>query len=222
MSVNTVSSQDIAFSQALASPLITIPAQLLQDLLQEVQSLREEVAQAREFGQNTLLQVVKAQAEEIQALKSILQAQAEREKSRESRLEELEALQVLYHGESPAPEERPALSEALQRQRQAQASLPSRVWSLEEDMETLEQEVHSRKETEPGGKKTQARVKQLKEILKKGSRTFKELQRQLSLSPSQFSKLLNHLDKRVFEIARRPGGKKGEKILGLKVRIMEL
>lgn len=205
MSLNTVVADSL--STFPVSPFVTVPSQLLQDLLQEVHSLRE--------GQNTLLHRIEAQEQENKALKLILQAQ-------EKRLGELEALQVLYHGEPPTPEERPALSEALQRQREAQASLPSRVWSLEEDLEILEQEVHSRKETEPGGKKTQARVKQLKEILKKGSRTFKELQRQLSLSPSQFSKLLNHLDKRVFEIARRPGGKKGEKVLSLRVRIMEL
>ena len=60
-----------------------------------------------------------------------------------------------------------------------------------------------------GRRKTEARVKEVKTILKAsgGSRTFQELERSLGLSRSQFSKLLNHLDKRIFEISRRPGRK---------------
>ncbi len=71
------------------------------------------------------------------------------------------------------------------------------------------------------GKKTAARIEKLKEILKHncGSQAFTKLQDDLDLNPSQFSQLVNKLDKRVFEISRRPGAKRGEKILKLKVRI---
>ncbi len=73
------------------------------------------------------------------------------------------------------------------------------------------------------GKKTSARIAMLKEILKVrgGSQTFKKLQEDLDLSPSEFTYLVGCLDKRSFEVTRRPGTKRGEKILSLRVRIME-
>lgn len=172
-------------------------------------------------SQKRLLEIVEAQAQEIKALKSILEVQSQR-------LENLEDLQDLYHGKVPAQEDRPVLREVWERRRAAQESLPSRVFGLEEDLQSLEKEVRSQKEKEGeprgGGRKTETRIREVKKILKAsgGSRTFQELEKNLGLSSSQFSKLLSHLDKRVFEVSRRPGGKRGEKILGLRVRIMEL
>ena len=183
---------------------------------------RQEALPEAQIGQKELLQVVESQAQEIQALKSILQAQAER-------LETLERLEELYHGKPPAQEERPILREVYQRREEAQASLPSRVWSMEEDLQSLELEVQSLRGKEgekpqaQGGRKTEARIKEVKTILKAsgGSRTFQELERSLGLSPQQFTYLVSHLDKRVFEISRRPGTKRGEKVLGLRARIRE-
>ena len=73
------------------------------------------------------------------------------------------------------------------------------------------------------GKKTAARIAKLKAILKAkgGSQTFKKLQEDLDMSPSEFTYLVGCLDKRSFEVSRRPGTKRGEKILSLRVRIME-
>lgn len=185
---------------------------------------REEALPEAQIGQEKLLEILQAQSQEIQTLKLILEAQSKR-------LETLEDLQELYHGKVPAQEDRPILREVWERRRAAQESLPSRVFGLEEDLQSLEEEVRSQKEKalgQPqapgGGRKTEARKKELKKILKAsgGSRTFQELEKSLGLSRSQFSKLLNHLDKRIFEVSRRPGGKRGEKILGLRVRIMEL
>lgn len=75
----------------------------------------------------------------------------------------------------------------------------------------------------PQGAKTAARIEKLKAILKRcgGSRTFQQLQRDLGLSPSQFTRLVKCLDQRSFEVFRRTGGKRGEKVLRLRVRIME-
>jgi len=75
----------------------------------------------------------------------------------------------------------------------------------------------------PRGEKTAARIAKLKGILKSrgGSQTFKKLQEDLDLSPSEFTYLVGCLDKRSFEIGRRPGSKRGEKVLSLRVRIME-
>jgi hypothetical protein len=183
---------------------------------------RQEALPEAQIGQEKLLEILEAQALEIQALKTILQAQAER-------LETLEKLEELYHGKPPAQEERLILREVYQRREEAQASLPSRVWSMEEDLQSLEQEVQSLREREEekppaqGGKKTEARIKEVKRILKAsgGSRTFQELERSLDLSPQQFTYLVSHLDKRIFEINRRPGTKRGEKVLSLRVRIKE-
>lgn len=98
--------------------------------------------------------------------------------------------------------------------------LPSRVWGIEEDLSTLEKAFHKNEPKAPG-KKTAARIEKLKEILKQngGSQAFTQLQDDLDLNPSQFSQLINKLDMRVFEIFRRPGAKRGEKVLKLKVRI---
>jgi hypothetical protein len=178
--------------------------------------------QLQELISQTVAQTLEAQTQEIQALKSILQAQAER-------LETLEKLEELYHGKPPAQEERPILREVYQRREEAQASLPSRVWSMEEDLQSLELEVQSLRGKEgekplaQEGRKTEARIKEVKTILKAsgGSRTFQELERSLGLSPQQFTYLVSHLDKRVFEISRRPGTKRGEKVLSLRVRIKE-
>lgn len=73
------------------------------------------------------------------------------------------------------------------------------------------------------GRETAKRIAKLKEILKKrgGSQTFQRLQKDLGLSPSEFTYLVSHLDKRSFEVSRRPGSKRGEKILSLRVRIRD-
>ena len=208
-------------------PVFILTSGQLQEIISQAitQALeeRQEALPEAQTGPEKLLDIIEAQAQEIQALKSILQAQAER-------LETLEKLEELYHGKAPAQEERPILREVYQKRRKTQEELPSRVWSMEEDLQSLEQEVQSLRGREgerpqaQGGRKTEARIKEVRRILKAsgGSRTFQELERALGLSPSQFSKLLNHLDKRTFEVSRRPGGKRGEKILSLRVRIMEL
>lgn len=75
----------------------------------------------------------------------------------------------------------------------------------------------------PKGRKTIARIEDLKSILKAhgGSQTFPALQEALCLTPSQFSKLVSQLDKRSFEVSRRYGSKRGEKILSLRSRIKD-
>ena len=204
--------------------LFTLTYGQLQELISQTvaQALekRQETLPEAQIGQEKLLPIVETQAQEIQALKTILQAQAER-------LETLERLEELYHGKPPAQEERPILREVYQRREEAQASLPSRVWSMEEDLQSLEKEVQSLRgkegEKPQGRRKTEARIKEVKTILKAsgGSRTFQELERALGLSPQQFTYLVSHLDKRAFEISRRPGTKRGEKVLSLRVRIRE-
>jgi hypothetical protein len=206
--------------------LFTITYGQLQEIISQAiaQALeeRQEALPEAQIGHKELLQVVESQAQEIKALQVKLEAQAER-------LETLEKLEELYHGKPPAQEERPILREVYQRREEAQKGLPSRVFGLEEDLQSLEQEVQSlrgKKGEKPqaqGGRKTEARIKEVKRILKAygGSRTFQELERSLGLSPQQFTYLVSHLDKRVFEISRRPGTKRGEKVLSLRVRIRD-
>lgn len=210
----------------LEEPVFILTSGQLQELISQaiIQALKErqEVLPEAQIGQEKLLEILEAQALEIQALQVKLEAQAER-------LKTLEMLEELYHGKPPAQEERPILREVYLRREEAQKSLPSRVFGLEEDLQTLEQEVQSLRGKEGerfqrrGGRKTEVRIKEVKEILKAsgGSRTFQELERSLGLSPQQFTYLVSHLDKRVFEISRRPGTKRGEKILSLRVRIKE-
>ena len=95
---------------------------------------RQEALPEAKIGQEKLLELLQAQSQEIQALKSILEAQSKR-------LENLEGLQELYHGEPPAPEDKEILREVWERRRKAQEDLPSRVWAMEEDLQSLEKEV---------------------------------------------------------------------------------
>lgn len=230
MSRDTVLLENIDLSKVPPSeePVFILSSGQLQGVISQAvaQALeeREEALSEALNGQEKFLQVIEAQAQEIRSLRSLLEGLGER-------VQNLEGLQELYHGEIPAQEDKEILRDVWEKRRRAQESLPSRVFGLEEDLQSLEGEVHSlrgregEKELgEEGGKKTEARIKELKKILKAsgGSRTFQELEKSLGLSRSQFSKLLNHLDKRIFEISRRPGGKRGEKILALRVRIMEL
>ena len=180
-----------AISVFPVSPLeeLTLSYGQLQEIISQAiaQALeeRQEALPEAQIGQEKLLQIVEAQALEIKALQAKLEAQSER-------LETLEKLEELYHGKPPAQEERPILREVYQRREEAQASLPSRVWSMEEDLQSLEQEVQSLRGKEgekpqaQGGRKTEARIKEVKRILKAsgGSRTFQELERSLGLSPS--------------------------------------
>jgi hypothetical protein len=82
---------------------------------------------------------------------------------------------------------------------------------------------HEIGQTTPRGEKTKARTEQIKIFLKArgGSSTFKTIREHLRLKPNQFSRLVEGLDKRVFDVSKRPGSKTGEKILSLKVRILE-
>ena len=65
----------------------------------------------------------------------------------------------------------------------------------------------------PQGQKTAARIAKLKATLKArgGLQTFKKLQEDLDLSSSEFTYLVGCLDKRSFEVGRRPGTKRGER-----------
>ena len=156
----------------------------------------------------------------LQAILKEIKSLQQEVKDLKGQVKGLEALEEIYHGPAPQPEEIPLLRECWTKRRDVLDDLPSRVWGIEEDLSTLEKAFHKNEPKAPG-KKTAARIEKLKEILKQngGSQAFTQLQDDLDLNPSQFSQLVNKLDKRVFEISRRPGAKRGEKILKLKVRI---
>ena len=111
--------------------------------------------------------------------------------------------------------------------------LKQKVEELKQDQGTLSDNqfiqlklINNLRDKEPkasAGTKTVARIAKLKSILKArgGSQTFKKLREDLGLSPSEFTRLVAILDKRSFEITRRPGSKRGEKVLSLRVRIYE-
>jgi len=137
---------------------------------------------------------------------------------------------------APASEDLSSIRAELQKTKDELASLQDdlrkyRIWSSATKIEDLwewVEEIDARLgktslATSPQGQKTAARITKLKEILKArgGSQTFKKLQEDLDLSPSKFTYLVGCLDKRSFEVGRRPGTKRGEKVLSLRVRIME-
>lgn len=138
------------------------------------------------------------------------------------RVEALEDLQELYHGPVPEKDDWPYLKDALARQKDSLSGVSCKIDELGQDCQSLEQRMDAieDKAKRSYGKKAVHRAKRLKELLKGygGSQTFKQLQDDLGLDPSQFSQLVNKLDKRIFEVVRRPGGKRGEKVLKLRVR----
>jgi hypothetical protein len=158
--------------------------------------------------------------ETLEAILKRLQSLNHEVEELKAKLNSLEVLEEIYHGSAPLPDEVSLLRECWKKRREVLDDLPSRVWGIEEDLSTLEKAFHKNEPKAPG-KKTAARIEKLKEILKQngGSQAFIQLQDDLDLNPSQFSQLVNKLDKRVFETSRRPGTKRGEKILKLKVRI---
>ena len=105
-----------------------------------------------------------------------------------------------------------------------QAGVPFEVSAkmLEMDLtiQILEQRISAMEEKKrtSHGRATAHRIKRLEELLKDygGSQAFKQLQSDLGLSPSQFTRLVKCLDKRCFEIQRCPGVQRGEKMLILK------
>jgi hypothetical protein len=178
--------------QASEAKLITVPIQLFQDLLSEVQRLRQEVTRLSERF-------------------AVLEAQNSQEKS--SRVETDPADEILaLNAKLEAIQEETALERAYDRQRLA------KLEASQDSQSKCENDAPSRL-----GKKTLARITQLKEILKKrgASQSFQQLQKDLGLSPSAFTRLLSYLDKRVFEVARKAGSWRGEKILKLRSRIMD-
>ncbi len=67
----------------------------------------------------------------------------------------------------------------------------------------------------PTGKKSKARVEQLKEILKGGAKTYKELERILKISPKEMNRLVSMLDTRSYEVFFRAGDNR-QKVLRLR------
>jgi hypothetical protein len=142
---------------------------------------------------------------------------------REVRLPLLERLKTLKDQEdlNPAPvfseENSPTNDDALA---DALSELPAKILGLSQDIRFLKHKINAMEEErmKSRGKKTMHRVGVLKELLKgyDGSQAFKQLQCDLGLSPSQFTRLVKCLDKRIFEIQRCPGAQRGEKMLILK------
>lgn len=166
---------------------IAVPVSILDQILSEVQALRDQVA---------------LQGEEIQDLKAQIASQ-------DGELATLRQQITTLESHLETTEDR--LSVDIAHDRQRISKLESSNVKCENDS------------LRPHGAKTVARIEKLKAILKRcgGSRTFKQLQEDLGLSPSQFTRLVRCLDQRSFEVFRRAGGKRGEKVLRLKVRITE-
>lgn len=168
-------------------------------------------------GQNAAILVP---VDTLEAILKGLKSLSQEVQDLKTRINSIEVLEEIYHGPAPRTEDIPLVREARATKRELLESLPTRVWALEQDLTALERVVHS-KEPKAPGKKSAARIEKLKTILKGygGSATFKQLQNDLDMNPSQFSQLVAKLDKRVFEVSLRPRGKKGEKILKLRKRI---
>jgi len=71
----------------------------------------------------------------------------------------------------------------------------------------------------PKGQKTLQRLEKLDQILKeRGPRTLGQLGEELKLSSSEISRLIGKLDKRRYEVSKRPGNER-EKVIRLRSRL---
>jgi len=145
---------------------------------------------------------------------------------REMRLQLLERVKILEdqeelnHGPVFSEENSPTDDDVLADQTNALSELPARVLRLSQDILFLKHKLNAMEEgtMKSRGKKTMHRIEMLKELLKGygGSQAFKQLQSDLGLSPSQFTRLVKCLDKRCFEVERCSSAQRGEKMLRLK------
>jgi len=110
--------------------------------------------------------------------------------------------------------------EAISKQADAPFEIPAKMLEIDQTIQLLEQRISAMEERRrtSHGRATAHRIKRLEELLKGygGSQTFKQLQSDLGLSPSQFTRLVKYLDERIFEVGKCPGTKRGEKMLILK------
>jgi uncharacterized protein YoxC len=70
-------------------------------------------------------------------------------------------------------------------------------------------------QTPPTGKKSKARIERMKEILRNGPKSYKELERLLEISPKEMNRLVSRLDSRSYEIFFRAGDNR-QKVLRLR------
>jgi hypothetical protein len=160
-------------------------------------------------------------------------------------LDRIEALDSLQARNSLCgdPEDQKNLLEIVEHQAQITQALNAKLAAFSEKIGAVESKIENLDEQtqleraydrqriaklETGthanpGPKTASRIAKLKEVLKGrgGSSTFAQIQKDLGISPSQLSKLVSRLDKRIFEVWRRAGGKHGEKVLGLRARLFD-
>ena len=73
----------------------------------------------------------------------------------------------------------------------------------------------SKKQRTATGKKSVARIEQIKDILKAGPRTYKELERLLGVSAKEMNRLISMMDARQYEIFYRAGDNR-QKVLRLR------
>jgi hypothetical protein len=129
-------------------------------------------------------------------------------------------LEGLNHDSEFCGEDGSDLNAASDEQADTVSELPARMLELEQRIKLLAERISSLEEgrMRSRGKATARRIEKLKALLKVygGSQAFKQLQNDMELSPSQFTRLVKCLDKRYFEIRRCPDAQRGEKMLSLK------
>ncbi|MFB3765153.1 MAG: hypothetical protein ACE14P_07875 [Methanotrichaceae archaeon] len=134
-----------------------------------------------------------------------------------AKIKSLESLQELNNGYVLSKED---IMEAFNEQTNMPLGLPAKISELGQEVNLLKRKINAieKKKLKSYGKTTVHRIEKLKELLKGygGSQAFKQLQSDMGLSPSQFTRLVNCLDERIFEVKRCPGAQRGEKMLILK------
>lgn len=155
-------------------------------------------------------------------LKELQDLRSERQEL-SSRLNALDALQELKHNLAGYEVDRPHLKIGFSGHTNTLYDIykiHTMILDLNENVQSIEQRINAIEEgkREANGNITAKRIEKIKKILKSngGSRAFAQLQRDLGISPSQFSRLVKCLDRGCFEVAKRPGAKRGEKMLILK------
>ncbi len=137
-----------------------------------------------------------------------------------SKLKGLGGLQELNHDLIITGGDKHDLNEALPEQANLSLELSMKILEMDQTIQLLGQRISAiENKSASYGRTTKHRINRLEELLKNygGSQAFKQLQSDLGLSPSQFTRLVKCLDKRCFEIQRCPGAQRGGENAGTQV-----
>jgi hypothetical protein len=105
----------------------------------------------------------------------------------------LETLEEVYHGPAPQPEEIPLIRECWEKKRRVMEDLPSRMWSLEEDLSKMEESKAATRKPQPMQKDLAETLRAL-QVANGGKMMAKDIKKKMHIKKNHFAELLRVCD----------------------------